>query len=601
MTGSGCPTCFAEKDTFNEDANLMAEPRTTATMRERKREILARIAGRLPGDIGRARKEATRKGINLDVHNGWESPPGVPNCFGPDPDKDNVWANSPSLVLHSWDEGMVEKFCACTMKWAVHDGYARHGYAATEVCRQVDAAFALTYHERPLNSNVEVNGRDCFQTFPHGVAGYLLKKRRLNAKWYGPICDQLQFFLMGSNLLTPEHKTEMTALAHMIRQINFMLRQPIQKDGGIADYQNYINVFNKKLIKYCTFHIPSKCCSIKFHCAQHWGEHRRQLGCSAMEYSLERALGDHFTRFWPLTNHGQHGTGKDQQLAGIVHRHAIIADLCYHAKMCSSLRQGRNTVDQSIAEVEERADTVVLKGILHQVYADGNSDYEYESNLVKTQMQNNLIANQSQMVFPVVVSDTMRIPIQNRTVPTGSLNRIDVLTLRAKKKFFGKARYDNVMLLTECAVEVNPTEKDIVFARCVAFFRDLAGNHFVGVHWYEKVNFSYFQSLCYFISYTPPSPAPPPQALARHIDLKARLVKVKPMKLSAYVSFDIMPVSCILNGALLVEDRGMQRRRHLDAPHYWVRQSPREYNHLLHFYGMQPFQAGETQLLRDRL
>jgi hypothetical protein len=281
----------------------------------------------------------------------------------------------------------------------------------------------------------------------------------------------------------------MADLAHMIRQINFMLRQPILKDGGITQYQDYINEFNKKLIKYNTFHTPSKCCSIKYHCAQHWGEHRRQLGCAAMEYSLERALGDHFTRFWPLTNHGQHGTGKDEQLAAIVHRHAMIADLTYHANMGSSLRQGRNTVDQSIAEVEERAATVVLKGVLYQAFPDGTSNYEYESSgMVKNHMRNKLIANESQMVFPVLVSDTMRIPVQNRSVPTGSLNRIDVLTLRAKKMFFGKRRYDNLMLLTECPVEVNPAKKDIVFARCVAFYKDCCGNHFVGVHWYEKVN-----------------------------------------------------------------------------------------------------------------
>ena len=63
-----------------------------------------------------------------------------------------------------------------------------------EVTRVIDRAFAETYNERPLNSNVEVNGRDAFQLFPHGVVGYLLDKRRLNAKWYGPLTDQLQFF-----------------------------------------------------------------------------------------------------------------------------------------------------------------------------------------------------------------------------------------------------------------------------------------------------------------------------------------------------------------------------------------------------------------------
>jgi hypothetical protein len=81
-----------------------------------------------------------------------------------------------------------------------------------------------------------------------------------------------------------------------------------------------------------------------------------------MEYSLERALGDNFTRFWGLTNHGQCGKGKDMQLAGIIHRHTCVADLCYHSNMASSLRQGKNTVDETVLEVAERTTTVLLTG-----------------------------------------------------------------------------------------------------------------------------------------------------------------------------------------------------------------------------------------------
>ena len=61
-----------------------------------------------------------------------------------------------------------------------------------------------------------------------------------------------------------------------------------------------------------------------------------------------------------------------------------------------------------------------------------------------------------------------------------------------------------------------------------------------------------------------------------------------------------MPVGAILNGALLVQDRGTKQRAQ-DAPHYWVRQSPREFNYLLDFYGERPFVEGQSQLMRDRL
>ena len=290
ITGSSCPTCFAKCADFG-NMNSHAEPRTVESMRVKKTRLLARIRGGFAGDVGLARREALLQGVNLDIHNGWISPDGVPSCFGPDPNKDNVHANSPSLTLHAWDEGLVEKFCAATVKWAIDDGERLQGLNATAVKREIDSAFTKTYHERPLNSNVEVNGRDAFQLFPHGVCDYLLRKRRLNAKWYGPLIDQLQMYLMGSSLLSPPHKQEMADLAHMVRQINFMLRQPVRKDGGIEEYQAYINHFNTKLIQYCLPHTPSGCKSIKFHCARHWGEHRRQLGCAAMEYSLERALG----------------------------------------------------------------------------------------------------------------------------------------------------------------------------------------------------------------------------------------------------------------------------------------------------------------------
>jgi hypothetical protein len=248
VTGSGCPNCFVSWDEFG-DMDSICRPRTEDAMRVKKMSILARISARVPGDVQRARKEASKEGINLDIRNGWLSSPDVPSCFGPDPNLDNVWLNSPSVMLHAMDEGFVEKFCAATVKWAIHDAFNQTpSITKATVTRWIDDAFAKTYNERPLNSNVEVNGRDCFQLFPHGVVGYLLDKRRLNAKWYGPLVDQLQFCLMGSTFLTPAHKTQMSDLSHMIRQIHYMVRQPIERVHGIEQYQEYLDRFIRKLI-----------------------------------------------------------------------------------------------------------------------------------------------------------------------------------------------------------------------------------------------------------------------------------------------------------------------------------------------------------------
>ena len=179
------------------------------------------------------------------------------------------------------------------------------------------------------------------------------------------------------------------------------------------------------------------------------------------------------------------------------------------------------------------------------------------------------------MVEPIVVSNTMRIPLQNRLVERGNVNRVEVLTLRARPNFFGKPRYDNVKVLVQIEPLPGGRETEIMFGRCVAFYRDAAGNHFVGVHWYEQVG-------------------------RKIVDMTARLAKVKPMNKTRYSSYDIMPVGAILNGALLVRDRGIKQLAR-DPPQYWVRQSPREYNRLLDFIGQRPFVDGESQLSRDRL
>ena len=86
----------------------------------------------------------------------------------------------------------------------------------------------------------------------------------------------------------------------------------------------------------------------------------------------------------------------------------------------------------------------------------------------------------------------------------------------------------------------------------------------------------------------------------RYINMRARLGKVKPMNPHHYSSYDIVPVGAILNGALLAQDRGSKLRPQ-DGTQYWVRQSPREFNFLLDFYGERPFVEGQSQLMRDRL
>ena len=232
--------------------------------------------------------------------------------------------------------------------------------------------------------------------------------------------------------------------------------------------------------------------------------------------------------------------------------------------------------DKTSDQLRLRATTVLLAGRKHVVSRAGETHLALDNRDVQTIIRRKIQMNTARMVLPIVASDTMRIPMQIKSIPMGERGRIEVLTLRAREKFFGRPRYDNLMMLVE--IELLPCERDqdIVFVRCVAFFRDAADEHFVAVHWYENAGRS-------------------------PIDFKARLSKVKPMSPTSHDSYDIMPVGSILNGALLVQDRGIVYNSNKQQPQFWVRQSPREYNYLLDFYGIRPFVDGETQLHRDRL
>ena len=126
------------------------------------------------------------------------------------------------------------------------------------------------------------------------------------------------------------------------------------------------------------------------------------------------------------------------QLAAIVHRHTTVADLCHHAKMASSLRQGVNTVDQT-AVVEHRSRNILLTGRTYMVTRMGETNMEFESVQVQRILRRKVVMNAAAMILPAIASDTLRRPLQNRSVPKGALERIEVLTLRARKKFLGNA------------------------------------------------------------------------------------------------------------------------------------------------------------------
>ncbi len=112
--------------------------------------------------------------------------------------------------------------------------------------------------------------------------------------------------------------------------------------------------------------------------------------------------------------------------------------------------------------------------------------------------------------------------------------------LRAVPKFQGKPAFDTVKLKVE---EENGRIRTY-FGKCLAFFKDSCEDMFVAVRWYETVDAN-ANTL---------------------IDPIAKLAKLQLASIANSRSYGIMPISSIVNGALIVRMK----------KHYWAIQSPRE-------------------------
>jgi hypothetical protein len=113
--------------------------------------------------------------------------------------------------------------------------------------------------------------------------------------------------------------------------------------------------------------------------------------------------------------------------------------------------------------------------------------------------------------------------------------------LRATKKFHGKAIWDCVKF----AVEGFDSTVKIIFGRCLAFFRDAIGDHYIAVRWFEACNGD-----------------------RNVIDPIVQMPRVQDACIIATTSYGVMPVTALLNGALLIPNGEL----------FYALQSPREQN-----------------------
>ena len=142
---------------------------------------------------------------------------------------------------------------------------------------------------------------------------------------------------------------------------------------------------------------------------------------------------------------------------------------------------------------------------------------------------------------PVLVGEAMKLTLENRNLRVGrKQGELVVVNLHALPAFHGPPRYDNIKL----SVETDDGDSRLYYAKCLAFFKDAKNMYYVGLQWYTEVAANHPHALL-------------PQLLLAPANLAA--------------SYDVQPVSSIVNGALLVQC----------GVHYWAIQSPREYDRYL--------------------
>ena len=94
---------------------------------------------------------------------------------------------------------------------------------------------------------------------------------------------------------------------------------------------------------------------------------------------------------------------------------------------------------------------------------------------------NNLANGVLQWRAPITIGISMSLPLRNRLAPNQSKRRYVQSTVRAMNAFHDKALWD----CAKFAVEGNEGNVKIFFGRCLAFFYDAIGDHYIALRWFE--------------------------------------------------------------------------------------------------------------------
>ena len=189
------------------------------------------------------------------------------------------------------------------MKYKINILYARRIMSSSpqQVCRRIDRYVCAVARLTGSNKNVELNGRDTFKLFKHGITHMIIKSRRIDGGWHISMARHLQVFVGTTDMLSRATKSKFARVFDLLFHVQSSLRLPVRRIH-LGQYQESINDLLDIMVQINAPSTKSACNSIKYHWPRHWSDTRRELGCSAAEKSLERKLGEVHKRNFSFTN-----------------------------------------------------------------------------------------------------------------------------------------------------------------------------------------------------------------------------------------------------------------------------------------------------------
>ena len=405
-----------------------------------------------------------------------------------------------------------------------------------KVCRQLDD-FAIRVSKQARNTNSEISEHDGFKLFPHGFAGYIRNENRVDGGWHLSMTRHLHVWLCTSNFLTNDKKLLCSTACSKLYEVDEFLRWPVKKTN-LAYYSVLIDELLEIIVELCRPYVKKKGNSFKFHWPRHWVSFRLNLGCAADEKSLERKLAETQKKFYRFTN------GKDK-ISDQISKKNMQAWTLRDVLHAGGLRPM-----EDIGDMGEYCSPSPLKGPLlvghkaeFQIQGDGKGlpmslSVDVRRVLLRA-IKRDIDSGVLQWRTPITMASSMSLSLRNRLAPTNSKKRYVRLTLRGTKKFHGKAIWDCVKF----AVEGFDSTVKIFFGRCLAFFKDAIGDHYIAIRWFEACNGD-----------------------RNVIDPIVQMPRLQEACITATTSYGVMPVTALLNGALLIPNGDL----------FYALQSPRE-------------------------